>query len=179
MKKIIFFLRFCKCLVQKYYYGLNFVHKFAYIAFGSDISKDLIADSYVYVGSGSVIGPKVSIGAYSMIGPKVMFVGDDHRFDLPGVPIIFSGRPSQRSTIIGRDVWIGAGSIILSGVSIGDGAIVAAGSIVTKDIAACEIHAGSPNRLVRVRFSSAKDKDTHLNYLKREPEIGEFARKKV
>jgi acetyltransferase-like isoleucine patch superfamily enzyme len=60
---------------------------------------------------------------------------------------------SKGPVIIGNDVWVGAGAIILSGVSIGDGAIVAAGAVVTKDVPAYSIVGGNPARLIRFRFS--------------------------
>lgn len=53
---------------------------------------------------------------------------------------------------IGHDVWIGAGAQVLSGVTIGDGAIVAAGAIVTHDVAPYAVVAGNPARLIRYRF---------------------------
>lgn len=53
---------------------------------------------------------------------------------------------------IGHDVWIGAGAQVLSGVTIGDGAIVAAGAIVTRDVAPYAVVAGNPARLIRYRF---------------------------
>ncbi|WP_299007652.1 CatB-related O-acetyltransferase [uncultured Shewanella sp.] len=54
---------------------------------------------------------------------------------------------------IGNDVWIGTGAVILSGVSIGDGAVVGAGSIVTKDVLPFEIVAGTPARVIKKRFN--------------------------
>lgn len=53
---------------------------------------------------------------------------------------------------IGHDVWIGAGAQVLSGVAIGDGAIIAAGAIVTRDVAPYAVVAGNPARLIRYRF---------------------------
>ncbi|MDE2362016.1 MAG: chloramphenicol acetyltransferase [Hyphomicrobiales bacterium] len=62
----------------------------------------------------------------------------------------------RRSTpvIIGNDVWIGHGAIVLPGRTIGDGAVIAAGTIVTKDVAPYSIVAGNPARKLRERFSS-------------------------
>lgn len=57
---------------------------------------------------------------------------------------------------IGHDVWIGAGAQILSGVTIGDGAIVAAGAVVTREVAPYAIIAGNPARLIRYRFTAEK-----------------------
>ena len=71
---------------------------------------------------------------------------DEHEF--------FDWRRSQR-VFIGNDVWIGHGAVILPGRRIGDGAVVAAGAIVTKDVAPYAIVAGNPARFVRPRFPEA------------------------
>jgi carbonic anhydrase/acetyltransferase-like protein (isoleucine patch superfamily) len=60
---------------------------------------------------------------------------------------------TKGSIVVGNDVWVGTRAIILSGVTIGDGAIVAAGSVVTKDVPPYAIVAGNPARLIRYRFS--------------------------
>jgi virginiamycin A acetyltransferase len=57
--------------------------------------------------------------------------------------------------VIGNDAWIGQGVTILSGVTIGDGSVVAARSVVTKDVPAYGIVAGNPVRLIRQRFDEA------------------------
>ena len=54
---------------------------------------------------------------------------------------------------IGNDVWIGKSSIILSGITIGDGAVIAAGSIVTKDVEPYSVVAGIPAKLIKKRFN--------------------------
>jgi virginiamycin A acetyltransferase len=61
----------------------------------------------------------------------------------------FQGLPD---TVIGNDVWIGHGALILPGVTVGDGAIVGAGAVVTADVAPCTIVAGNPARVIRPRF---------------------------
>ena len=58
-----------------------------------------------------------------------------------------------RITHIGNDVWIGAKSIVMDGVTIGDGAIIAAGSVVTKDVPPFAIVGGVPAKIIRFRFS--------------------------
>jgi len=78
---------------------------------------------------------------------------DDHRFDIVGKTIWESGRGDRFKIVIEDDVWIGHGAIILSPTVIGRGAIVAAGSIVTKDVPQYAIVAGSPARVLRMRFS--------------------------
>lgn len=63
--------------------------------------------------------------------------------------------------VIGNDVWIGYGSLIMQGVTIGDGAVVAAGSVVTKDIPPYAIVGGNPARIIRNRFS-----DNEIEFLR-------------
>ncbi len=76
--------------------------------------------------------------------------------DLFGEPFLFNESvnfDSFHHTIIGNDVWIGTDVKIMTGVKIGDGAIVGAGSIVTKDVAPFSVVAGSPAKLIKMRFS--------------------------
>jgi acetyltransferase-like isoleucine patch superfamily enzyme len=98
----------------------------------------------------------------------VQIVGrDDHATDEVGVPVALSTRSSERAGTsrdrveIGRDVWIGGSSVILSGVRIGEGAVIAAGSVVTKDVQDFEIVGGNPARPIGQRFSSQEEKDRH------------------
>jgi acetyltransferase-like isoleucine patch superfamily enzyme len=64
------------------------------------------------------------------------------------------GRTSFRGTAaaLGNDVWLGAGTVVLRGVTVGDGAVVGAGSVVTRDVAPYTVVAGSPARPLRTRF---------------------------
>lgn len=124
----------------------------SYVSPSSSVARDLVAEEYVFVGPRCTIPPLVSIGRYTMLAAGVAIVGDDHRFDQVGVPTQFTGRPRQQQTRIGSDVWLGQNVIVLRGVSIGDGAIVAAGAVVTKDIPAYEIWIGTPARRMRDRF---------------------------
>lgn len=143
----------------------------------SVISSDLNAGPYSYIGPGCEIGAGVSIGAYTMLGPSVKIIGNDHIFNVPGSPIIFSGRPEFKPTNIGNDVWIGAGVIVISGCTIGDGAIVAAGSVVTKDILPLTIVAGVPARFVKSRFLTKTDEEKHLVFLKSKVRSGQYGEK--
>ena len=61
--------------------------------------------------------------------------------------------PPFKRTIIGKEVWIGFGAMVIGGVKIGDGAIIGAGSIVTKDIPPFAIAVGSPAKVIKYRFS--------------------------
>lgn len=171
-------LRFIRCRLFLLYYRTKNVHKTVYISKRCALSRDITADEYVYIGPGCRIGPGVFIGAYSMVGPGVNFTGDDHIYDKPGVPVIFSGRPKLRKTVVGRDVWIGTNAVIMAGVTIGNGAIIAAGAVVNSDINDCEVHAGIPSRKIKNRFMSERDKMIHLEMLNKPVKIGDFCQKK-
>ena len=71
--------------------------------------------------------------------------------------------PHKGDTIIGNDVWIGRESIIMPGVKIGDGAIIAAYSVVVKDVPAYTVYGGNPARFIKERFD-AELKDLLLRY---------------
>jgi acetyltransferase-like isoleucine patch superfamily enzyme len=166
--QLYFFLRGIKICYRRWRYGLREVDKTCYLGKRCLIDPTFRAGPYTLVNDDCDIGPKVSIGAFTMLAPRVAIVGGDHRFDLPGVPTYLSGRDEVKETRIGCDVWIGFGAIVMSGVKIDDGAIVAAGSVVTKDIAACEIHAGVPAKKVRDRFVDADEKELHLQRIRNE-----------
>lgn len=86
---------------------------------------------------------EIDIGASVAIGPDVIIRDND------GHPILNSPASVSNKVKIGNKVWIGARSIILKGVTIGDGSIIAAGSIVTKDIPPMCLAAGSPAMVIR------------------------------
>lgn len=151
---------------RKYYiwkYGIKGAHPSALLAPDSSITKDLQIDEYAYIGPRSTIGRGVHIGKYTMLANNVMIVGGDHNFRNPELPIIFSGREGVKDTRIGVDCWIGAGSIIMAGVTIGDGAIVAAGSVVTKDVPPCSIYGGNPAKLIKSRFTPEDEEQYKRN----------------
>lgn len=142
-------------------YGLKNVHQTVYINKGCQIASDIIAGPYVFIGNNCQIYQKVSIGDYTMLAPEVKIIGKDHQFETSGMPIIFSGRGKITETKIGKDVWIGTRSIISLGITIGDGAIIAANSVVTKNVEAYSIIGGSPAKLIKKRFENQKDIDKH------------------
>jgi acetyltransferase-like isoleucine patch superfamily enzyme len=89
-----------------------------------------------------------------LIGDNVAFLNrSDHCFNLVGVSILDSGRNDNVSIIVGNDIWIGHGALLLGPLAIGQGAIVAAGSIVTKDVPPYAIVGGNPARIIKMRFS--------------------------
>lgn len=96
---------------------------------------------------------RITIGDNALIGEYVSIRDNNHEFDDVTKPICDQGF-SVGAISIGDDVWIGRGAAVLKGVSIGSGAIIAANSVVTKNVPAMEIWAGVPARLLRRRGAS-------------------------
>nr|WP_312905610.1 DapH/DapD/GlmU-related protein [Stutzerimonas nitrititolerans] len=117
---------------------------------------------YCYIGAGSYLDGDIEVGDYTMLASNVAIVGGDHGYASLGIPMRDTGREHWKPTVIGRDVWVGHGAIIINGVSVGDGAIVAAGSVVTKDVPVGAIVAGNPARFIRWRFDPGEI-GQHLN----------------
>ncbi|MFD1871213.1 acyltransferase [Hymenobacter bucti] len=106
-------------------------------------------DSFIGTGCEFNIRMSIDIGKGALIASGCRFVDHDHGI-AAGRPMRFQDGPEQ-AIVIGEDVWIGANVVVLKGVSIGNGAIVAAGAIVTKSILPNEIWAGVPAKKIGQR----------------------------
>lgn len=98
----------------------------------------------------------VSIGERTWIGYRTMILSSNHGIPGGKAPIFQSSMETTipdvpKPVTIRKDVWIGCGAIILPGVTIGEGAVVAAGSVVTRDVEAFSIVGGCPAKLIRMR----------------------------
>ncbi len=118
--------------------------------------KYLSVGHYVFIGSYAWIIYPLVVGDLTMIAPHFAIAGKDHgiencgipqRIDRPRVPYL------DMTTIIGSEVWIGQNVTLIHGVNIGRGAVVAAGSVVTKDVEPYSIVGGVPAKEIRKRFS--------------------------
>lgn len=128
--------------------------------------KDVTFGDYVQFGQNCRIQCDIQFGNSILVASNVSFVGkDDHVINIPGRTIWNSGRGDSYKTYIGNDVWIGHGAIIIAGVKIGDGAVVAAGSVVVKDIEPCTVVGGNPAHFIKNRFLTSEEKDMHLQAL--------------
>lgn len=110
---------------------------------------------------------KLRVGAFCSIAENVnIFLGGNHRHDwVTTYPFghihqkVFptfkgEGHPATKGgVLIGNDVWIGYGTTIMSGITIGDGAVIAAGSHVVKDVPPYAIVGGNPAKILKYRFT--------------------------
>lgn len=142
----------------------------AYIGYASGISRNSVFHN-------------VKIGKYSVMAPGIQIIRGQHPTkDIVSVhPSFYSiqkqygftyvnqqkyeefkyaDEEKKYSVIIGNDVWIASNVTILEGIKIGDGAIIAASSVVTKDVPPYSIYGGNPAKLIRYRFN-----DEDLNFL--------------
>lgn len=126
------------------------------ISRGVDIT---VQGADVSIGASTFIGPwttivaktGIVIGRNALIAERVSIRDQDHEVHgTEGVSISQAGFRSQ-PIFIGDDVWIGAGAVVLKGVNIGNGAVVAANAVVTRNVAEREIVGGVPARRIGIR----------------------------
>jgi acetyltransferase-like isoleucine patch superfamily enzyme len=105
---------------------------------------DLALDVYIETSGG------VEIGARVLVGPRTCIFSANHSVPLGRGRIFGAGR-ADAPVVIGDDVWLGANVIVLPGVRIGEGAVIGAGSVVTRSIPAMTVAVGNPARVLRER----------------------------
>lgn len=109
---------------------------------------DVIIGDNTFIGIGNVIIGPAKIGNNIIIAQYVVLSGLNHEFESIKLPI--SKQPiSKKEIIIEDDGWIGANVVITSGVKIGKHSVIAAGSIVTKDVPPYSVVAGNPARVIK------------------------------
>lgn len=130
---------------------------------------------YTFVNANTIIFDSVEIGRFCTFARNCHVAGVEHPFHylsssfyrisenwfpddpahkaakrIPNVPL--KGRGRGMKTIIGNDVWFGANSLVLKGVKIGDGAVIGAGAVVTRDVPPYAIVGGNPAKVIKMRF---------------------------
>lgn len=113
---------------------------------GLTIGNNSAIGAYSYIGAQG----GVEIGSSVIMGPRVSIHAENHRYDNDELEIRLQGESRQGITI-GDDCWIGAGSTVLDGVQIEKGCVVAAGSVVTRNVPAYSVIAGVPALEVKKR----------------------------
>lgn len=115
-------------------------------------------------GTGIIIGDRTGIGARAFIagqggvtigndvitGPNIQVFSENHNFNDSSLTIKEQG-VTRQPTVIGNNCWLGGGITILAGVTIGDGCVIAAGSVVTKSVPPNSIVAGIPAKVIKTR----------------------------
>jgi acetyltransferase-like isoleucine patch superfamily enzyme len=186
--KLISLIRSGLSLIYNFFYWTVYNFRFNSRIYNYKLSRSIRPGKHVMVRKGAEIGINVSIGDYSYISGPINYIESAHigkfcsiaRQTVIGVgdhnynwvtthPIIVSKNygfiehtnlaPQKAPPIIGNDVWIGINSVISRGVTIGDGAVIAAGAIVTKNVEPYSIVGGTPAKHIKYRFSESIIKD--------------------
>lgn len=146
------------------------------LAVSSDVSEKVYLDAWVVinqskVGSYSYISRRsnlmmVTLGRYCSIGPDCLINAGNHPLNLLGTSPVFYAMTNKiglcidkreyvdfKEVQIGSDVWIGTRAIVMGGVTIGHGAVIAAGAVVTKDVPPYAVVGGVPAKIIKMRFT--------------------------
>lgn len=174
---IRFLKKISKSFILKYKFSDSYIDYSASVSLDSSLSKGVKilknvslgkcnVERFTYIGMNSNFS-NTNIGSFCSIGPEVMCGLGTHPIDFVSTyPGFYSEKASgsvwfghihifkeENTTLIGSDVWIGARAIIIGGVKVGTGAIIAAGAVVTKDVPPYAIVAGMPAKIIKYRFS--------------------------
>ncbi|MBQ2865975.1 MAG: acyltransferase [Clostridia bacterium] len=126
-----------------------------------NIEKNAVFGPLLEIGNRSGVGISceiygaVSIGENVMMGPEVVVYTSSHRYDRTDIPMGEQGFDDMRPVCIGNDVWIGRRAMIMPGVKIGNGCIIGAAAVVTKDIPDYGVAVGVPARVIKSRLDNA------------------------
>lgn len=140
------------------------IHKTSKICAGSHL-VNVLMDKYSDIGYDCTI-INTNIGAFCSLGSNINIGGASHTVNWVSTSPVFNENKDHikkkfshhrydfsRLSVIGNDVWIGDRSLIKAGVTVGDGAVIGMGSVVTKDIPPYQIWAGNPAKMIKSRFS--------------------------
>ena len=148
---LIFRYKFVK-VGKGFYCGKNLYIKPNTVSIGNSV----YFGNYCHLSAGEIL-----IDDYVMLASYVSIVGGDHIYNRPGNTMIESKRGEQKTVIIEKDVWVGHGAIIMHGVTLGEGCVISAGSIVLKDVPPYSIVTGNPAKRIKDRFDSIEENIYH------------------
>lgn len=148
--------------LKRYLGSYSKVHRSTRLQF----EERLTLGRYAYVGPRTLINSEggVSIGDGTIIAPEVVILSSSHDYRAEQL-LPYDVFDVHRKVSIGRGVWIGFGAMLCPGVSIGDGAVIAMGSVVSRDVQDGEVVAGNPARVIKSRdVSKIADNIEKENY---------------
>lgn len=129
-----------------------------------NIEKNALVPPGITIGDNSGIGmscrllSNVYLGSNVIMGPNCFFCTKNHEYSRTDIPILQQGYQPVKEIIVGNDVWFGQSVIVLPGIKIGNGAIIGAGSVVTKDVPPYAIVGGNPAKIIKFRNNVTKVK---------------------
>ncbi|MDH4169633.1 MAG: acyltransferase [Acidimicrobiia bacterium] len=147
-----------------HYYNYTYVAERRKLSMGEGVALapnlSLANGERIEIGAGSNIGSRchlwagdhigrIVLGEHALLAPDVFITTSDYRFD-DGAPIMDQAK-NELDVIVGDDVWLGAKVVVVGGVTIGDGCVVAAGAVVTRDLAPYTIAGGVPAEVLGQR----------------------------
>ncbi len=129
-----------------------------YSKFILNYKENIHFSGYCYIGPGALWSAKggISIGDNVIFGPQTILWSSNHDYNSQ-LSIPYGGPDILKAVKIESNVWIGMRTIVLPGVTIGEGAVVAAGSVVTKDVPRLAIVGGNPARIIKFRDGKEYD----------------------
>ena len=166
--KKIRFLYLTKIKWRKYTFGKNiYIGRMVFMWAKNNI---IIGDDF-YIGKFSQIECDAEIGNQVIFANQVALVGRyDHHYQQVGIPTRLASKIRDtdynwkgltEKVVIENDVWIGYGTIVLSGVKISQGSIIASGSVVTKNVESFSIYGGVPAKKIGNRFNNDLEMEEH------------------
>lgn len=157
---------------------------------GNKFSHHIFISEFTKIGSYNYVGPytmmnNCEMGNFCSVGPGVKIGQAEHSKEyfttsqMLSKPLINHSLNKEKS-IIGNDVWLAANVVVLQGVKVGDGAIVGANAVVTKDVPPYAIAVGMPAKVINYRFSKEKiNKLQKTNWFKYDFKKASFILKKL
>ena len=134
------------------------------VHYSCNVDKYCKIGSYTFIAKNTLITSS-SIGNYCSIGPNVKIGLGEHSLENFSTSTFFSDNPFKELTSspceIKNDVWIGTGAVILRGVKVGNGVVIGANAVVTKDIPDYAVAVGVPAKILKFRLN--KDLQDYLN----------------
>lgn len=152
--------RFCRVFFAKGF--IRYGGKKVNIEKGASFGRRVSIGDNSGIGINAILDGEVYIGNNVMMGPEVLVYTQNHEFSRIDIPMNKQGFKDEKKVIIGDDVWIGARVIILPGVKIGNGSILGAGAVITKNVEEYSIVGGNPAKVIKKRKGSEVIQDIRI-----------------